>query len=96
MGADESQVPVHHTPPPFEDSSAPLEEGGTQAVPTTVQHAYIHIYITESLDYVQWEGEAVLQLVELQSGTPGLQEDLLSCRLTPLRNLCSNVIEESW
>ena len=43
-GADEYiyQVPVHYTPPPFEDSGAPLEEGGTQAVPTTVLHAYIH------------------------------------------------------
>ena len=90
------QVPVHHTPPSFEDSGVPLEEGGTQAVPTTVLHAYIHIYITKSLDYLQWEWEAVLQLVELQSGALGLQEDLLDCRLMPLCNLCSNVIEESW
>ena len=95
-GADESQVPVHHTPPPFEDSGALLEEGGTQAIPTTVLHAYIHMYTTVSGTIYNGRGEAVLQLGELQSGAPGLQEDLLDCRLMPLCNLCSNAIEESW
>ena len=95
VGADE-YMPVHRTPPPFEDSGTPLEEGGTQAIPTTVLHAYIHMYTTVSGTIYSGRGEAVLQLVELHSGTPGLEEDLLDCRLMPLRNLCSNVIEESW
>ena len=93
-GFRQMNVSVTCAPPlPFEGSGALLEEGGTQAVLTTVLHAYLHVYITVSGLFTR-EWVAVLQLVELLSGTPGLQEDLLNCRLMPLHNLHSNVVEE--